>query len=118
MGVCDDVFVWVTQASRDRAVGGAAWLTAYRQADRRARIEPHNEAGKALLDAIVFKAATSRLAVRATPKCVVEGTPRSIGIAGDKVGRGQRAANAHWIPFSLGELKAAALINYAPSMEA
>jgi len=52
--------------------------------------------------------------VRATPKCVVEVTRRPIGIAGGKVGRGQRAANAHWIPFLWVKLKAAALINYAP----
>ena len=60
-------------------------------------------AGKALLNAIVVKAAASRLAARATPKCVVEVTRRPIGIGGGKVRRGQRAANAHWIPFSLGE---------------
>jgi hypothetical protein len=95
MGVVDDFCVWVTQASRGRAVGRALWLTANWQPDRHARIEPHIEAGKALLDAIVVKVAASRLAVRATPKCVDEITPRPIGIAGAKVGRDQRAENAH-----------------------
>lgn len=51
--------------------------------------------------------------MRAAPKCVDEVTPRPICIAGDKVGRGQRAANAHRFPFLLWvNLKAAALSNY------